>query len=78
MSQYSQMPHVPESETTERLTAAGSTDDSAGPSNEGRGRGSDAVKLKKELGLLEGVAIILGIIIGSGESTLVRIAWLEI
>ena len=35
-----------------------------------RGSGSSAeshVKLKKELGLLEGVAVILGIIIGSGE-----------
>ena len=28
---------------------------------------SDNIKLKKELGLLEGVAIILGIIIGSGS-----------
>ena len=36
-----------------------------------RGSGSSDqshVKLKKELGLLEGVAVILGIIIGSGTS----------
>lgn len=29
---------------------------------------NDKVRLKKQLGLLEGVAIILGIIIGSGKS----------
>ena len=30
------------------------------------GGGKEKVKMKKELGLVEGVAIILGIIIGSG------------
>lgn len=45
---------MPESETTEPLTGAGGE---APP---------EKVKMKKELGLLEGVAIILGIIIGSG------------
>ena len=30
-------------------------------------KGEEKVKMKKQLGLLEGVAIILGIIIGSGE-----------
>jgi hypothetical protein len=30
--------------------------------------GDGGVRMKKELGLLEGVAIILGIIIGSGEN----------
>ena len=30
---------------------------------------AEKIKLKKELGLLEGVAIIIGIIIGSGEGT---------
>ena len=30
-------------------------------------KGEEKVKMKKELGLLEGVAIILGIIIGSGK-----------
>jgi len=33
---------------------------------EGEGQQSDKVKLKKDLGLLEGVAIIIGIIVGSG------------
>ncbi len=32
-----------------------------------KGKEGNGVKLKKELGLLEGVAIILGIIIGSGN-----------
>lgn len=36
-----------------------------GPTNDGGG-GGERVKMKKELGLLEGVAIILGIIFGSG------------
>ena len=53
------MPSVPESDTTEPLTGA-----AHGGLKE---RGDNTVKLKKELGLLEGVAIILGIIIGSGE-----------
>ncbi|XP_018025153.1 Y+L amino acid transporter 2-like [Hyalella azteca] len=44
------------SETTEPLTGQ------AG----GGGSGDDRVKLKKELGLVEGVAIIIGIIVGSG------------
>ncbi len=35
---------------------------------DGRDAGEEqGVKMKKELGLMEGVAIILGIIIGSGE-----------
>ena len=38
------------------------------PATEKDKKAEDQVKLKKELGLLEGVAIILGIIIGSGES----------
>ena len=33
-----------------------------------QGGSSQKVKLKKELGLLEGVAIIIGIIVGSGTS----------
>uniref|UniRef100_A0A6A7FTT6 Y+L amino acid transporter 2-like n=2 Tax=Hirondellea gigas TaxID=1518452 RepID=A0A6A7FTT6_9CRUS len=48
---------IPESETTEPLT---------GTADEGSEENSSRVKLKKELGLLEGVSIILGIIIGSG------------
>lgn len=31
----------------------------------------DKVKMKKELGLLEGVAIILGVILGSGKNLLI-------
>ena len=33
----------------------------------GENKGEEKVKMKKQLGLLEGVAIILGIIIGSGN-----------
>lgn len=33
---------------------------------------SDKVRMKKELGLLDGVAIILGIIIGSGITSLLK------
>ena len=33
---------------------------------------SDKVRMKKELGLLDGVAIILGIIIGSGKTPLLK------
>ena len=33
----------------------------------GENKGEEKVKMKKQLGLLEGVAIILGIIIGSGD-----------
>lgn len=39
----------------------------ADPAGKGGDDDGGAVKMKKELGLLEGVAIILGIIIGSGE-----------
>ena len=35
--------------------------------NTGKKVGGEKVKMKKQLGLLEGVAIILGIIIGSGD-----------
>ena len=35
--------------------------------NTGKKVGEEKVKMKKQLGLLEGVAIILGIIIGSGH-----------
>lgn len=35
----------------------------------------EKVKLKKQLGLLEGVAIILGIIFGSGELLLMTLLW---
>ncbi|CAL4100462.1 unnamed protein product, partial [Meganyctiphanes norvegica] len=60
---------IPKSETTEPLTAE------MEPMNPGEGGGGTCIvkedtagktELKKELGLLEGVAVIIGIIIGSG------------
>lgn len=63
---------IPNSETTEPLTAElqplkkPSLQLSANHESEDDGK----IKLKKELGLLEGCAIILGIIIGSGKKAL--------
>lgn len=39
---------------------------SVGPKDDDDNRSSQEVKLKKELGLLDGVAIIVGIIVGAG------------
>ena len=52
---------LPMSETTEPLTQELQSPTGSVPSAD-----LEKTKLKKELGLLEGVAIILGIIIGSG------------
>lgn len=62
------MPHkgtmqLPNSETTEYLTAEM---EPMTPTQDNGGDIKQETKLKKELGLVEGVAIILGIIIGSG------------
>jgi hypothetical protein len=45
-----------------KATPTGDGDD-GGPSDSGSG---SSVRMKKEIGLLEGVAVILGIIFGSG------------
>lgn len=37
------------------------------PSNESNDIGDEKIKMKKHMGLMEGVAIILGIIFGSGK-----------
>lgn len=53
--------------TTENATAAGMGNGGAGAQREGSAEtNNSAVRMKKQLGLLEGVAIILGIIFGSG------------
>lgn len=56
---------VPNSETTEALTAELEPMTPTGERATEK-QDSEKTQLKKELGLLEGVAIILGIIVGSG------------
>lgn len=57
---------LPTSETQEALTAAEL--EPMTPTEEKKDDNNGKTELKKELGLLEGIAIILGIIIGSGKS----------
>ena len=60
--------HIPTSDTTEALTAElePMTPKDEQPAGEVGAEETDKTQLKKELGLVEGVAIILGIIVGSG------------
>lgn len=57
---------IPTSETQEALTAAEL--EPMSPTEEKKEEDNGKTELKKELGLVEGIAIILGIIIGSGTS----------
>lgn len=47
-------------------TGGGHVDMSSGSDSENKSSDSGVVKMKKELGLLDGVAIIVGVIIGAG------------
>lgn len=46
--------------------AAAGGESASGSDSDNKGSSSDVVKMKKELGLLDGVAIIVGVIVGAG------------